>query len=219
MRHLTYLSKIKYLSDWKSPVLKHCLESGVVTVFYSKGLDPLKYWEKNATHGSIKRITSENIDGLVTEITSQVFCRTYISLPEHPMQKLGTCLPILNLVVEYLGRPFSFEIQVRDSRNMKRRYRLSTCRSYTKVTHLLCHMPLKLLPGWNKIRVDLLALTKWSYDSYYAEFLGLQIYANCRLRWVYFSDRKYEETELPEDFRLTFLRPRIHASRLGQEIP
>lgn len=219
MRRLTYLSKTKYITNCRAPVLTHNLESGIVTIFYSKGLEPLKFWSKNVSDGCIKRTTSESIEGLVTEITSRAFCQTYISLPQHPMQKIGTSMPVLNLVLEYLNRPFCFEIDVRDSQNIKRRFRLSTCQTQNKVNSLLCHMPLKLSSGWNKIQIDLLALTKWSYDSHYVELLRLQIYANCRLRWAYFSDKKYEEVELPEEFRLRVQRPRYIPEKLGQDVP
>ena len=219
MRQLTYLSKIKYISNWKGPVLTHCVESGVVSVLSSRGSDPLKFWSKSVSDGCIRRKTSESIEGLVIEILSTAFCKTYISLPQHPMQKIGTSLPVLVLVVEYLNMPFCFEFQIRDDKDMKRRYRLSTCQNHNKIDPIICHKPLKLNHGWNKIQVDMMALTKLTYHTHYSELLGLQIYANCRLRWVYFSDKKYLETDLPEEYRLKIPHSRYLPMKLGQDVP
>lgn len=219
MRQLTYLSKIKYISNWKAPVLTHCREAGIVSVLSSRGSEPLKFWGKNILEGCIRRKTSEDIEGLVIEILSPVFCRTYISLPQHPMQKIGTSLPILTLDIEYLNMPFCFEIQIRDNKNMKRRYRFSTCQNHKKIDPIFCHRPLKLNRGWNKIEVDMMALTKSTYDTYYNELLGLQIYANCRLRWIYFSDKKYQEMELPEEYKLKVPHIRYFPIKLGQDVP
>lgn len=219
MRQLTYLSKIKYISNWIGPILTHCIESGVVSVLTSRGSEPLKFWEKNVSEGCIRRKTSENIEGLVIEISSPAFCKTYISLPQHPMQKIGTSLPVLTLVAEYLNMPFCFEIQVRDSRNMKRRFRFSTCKTHNKLDPIFCHISLNLNHGWNKIQVDMMSLTKFAYNTSYAELLGLQIYANCRLRWVYFSDRRYPETELPEEYRLKVPHCKYLPKKLGQDAP
>ena len=36
----------------------------------------------------------------------------------------------------------------------------------------------------------------------YKETLKVQIHANCRIRRIYFSDKLYEEKDLPKEFRL-----------------
>lgn len=218
MKELTYLSKLKYIPCKKTPVLMHNVEWGLVTILWSNGIEPLKFWSRNVGPGRIKRVMSGSTQGLVIEITSQAFCKTFIELPDDPRQKIGTSMPVLNLVVEFLNRPFCFEFQVRDDRNMKRRYRMSTCQKHAKRSPLFCHMPMKLDLGWNIIHVDLLKLTALNYGRCYAEFLGLQIYANCRIRRVFFSDRVYEVFEMPEEFRLKNPGERFLPKRLGQEV-
>ena len=42
----------------------------------------------------------------------------------------------------------------------------------------------------------------WSAGTNYIETLRVQIHANCRIRRIYFSDRLYNEEELPAEFKL-----------------
>ncbi|GBL89537.1 Cilia- and flagella-associated protein 20 [Araneus ventricosus] len=190
----------RYIPHKKSAILHNILQSGLVTIFSSHGYDPLKYWSTHAGKGSIQRVRTPDIAGMALELMSSSFCTTYISAPEDARMKICCDMPILTLVLEYLNLPFTFELQLKDTRKMKRRYRISTCQLTSKLGTLTCNMPLALCRGWNKIEINLQELARWSYNSNYVEFLGIQIYANCRLRRVYFSDRKYSESELPDEY-------------------
>lgn len=132
-----------------------------------------------------------------------------------------------NLLVQ-LKKYFTFEVQVLDDKNVKRRFRASNYQSTTRVKPFICTMPMRLdegLPlwlclvqlellqrfsfffnsrssGWNQIQFNLLDFTRRAYGTNYIETLRVQIHANCRIRRIYFSDRLYSEEELPAEFKL-----------------
>ncbi|GIY05755.1 cilia- and flagella-associated protein 20 [Caerostris darwini] len=192
----------KYFPRQKSAILRNVIQTGVVTILSSHGYEPLKFWAIHPGNGTILRMRTPDVNGLVLEILSPIFCTTYIAAPEDIRMKMDCTMPILVLIVEYLEQPFTIEFSVKDSRNMKRKFRLSTCQISSKLSSLMCHMPLELQKGWNQTEIDLQALTMLSYNTNYVEFLMIYIYANCRLKKVYFADKKYDESELPVGFSI-----------------
>merc|ERR1719317_466145 len=102
----------------------------------------------------------------------------YITCPANPSKTLGIKLPFLVMIIKNLKKYFTFEVQVLDDKNVRRRFRASNYQSTTRVKPFICTMPMRLDDGWN------------------------QIQANCRIRRVYFSDRLYSEDELPAEFKL-----------------
>merc|ERR1719480_133059 len=102
----------------------------------------------------------------------------YISCPANPSKTLGIKLPFLVMIIKNLKKYFTFEVQVLDDKNVRRRFRASNYQSTTRVKPFICTMPMRLDDGWN------------------------QIQANCRIRRIYFSDRLYSEDELPPEFKL-----------------
>ncbi|CAD5322815.1 unnamed protein product [Arabidopsis thaliana] len=105
-------------------------------------------------------------------------------------------------VLEDMKKYFSFEIQILDDKNVRRRFRASNFQAVTRVKPYICTMPLKMDEGWNQIQLNLADLTRRAYGTNYAETLRVQIHANCRLRRIYFADRLYSEEELPPEFKL-----------------
>lgn len=182
-------------------MFRNKFQAGIMPIFCGSGLNPLSIWAKHGK-GCLKRVTDEESQALVLEIIAIQFCTTYIALPANPKTVLGIRLPHLNILVKYMKLPFCFEFEVMDSSMMKRRFRCSNCQSSTTINPLLCHTPLALDSGWNNIHVHLPSFTRQTYHTDYVEFLGIQIFANCRLRLVYFSDRWYKDEELPNSFRL-----------------
>ncbi|GIY08258.1 cilia- and flagella-associated protein 20 [Caerostris darwini] len=182
-------------------MFRNKLQAGLISLICGSGLDPLKTWETHG-NGCVRRITDDEIQTLVIEITSVQFCTTWISLPRNPKTCIGIRLPYLTMIIKYLKLPFCFEFQVLDSRNVKRRFRASNAQSGTSLSPLLCHMPLALDEGWNRVQIDLIAFTRQAYGTDFVEFLYLEIYANCRIRRIYFSDRWYKEEELPNNYRM-----------------
>lgn len=152
--------------------------------------------------GHIKRPQDEDIQSNVLEIIGTNVQSTYITCPADPSATLGIKLPFLAIIVKNLKKYFTFEIQVLDDKNVRRRFRASNFQSVTRVKPYICTMPLKLDDGWNNIQLNLADLTKRAYGTNYVETLRVQVHANCRLRRIYFSDRLYSEEELPPEFKL-----------------
>ncbi|KAL5103296.1 Cilia and flagella-associated protein 20 [Taenia crassiceps] len=127
---------------------------------------------------------------------------TYISCPTNPNKTLGIKLPFLVMIVKNLKRYFTFEVQIIDDKNIRRRFRASNYQSTTRVKPFICTMPMRLDEGWNQIQFNLSDFTRRAYGTNYLETLRVQIHANCRIRRVYFCDRLYSEDELPAEFKL-----------------
>ncbi|XP_053905221.1 cilia- and flagella-associated protein 20 isoform X1 [Malaclemys terrapin pileata] len=166
------------------------------------GAGPLQIWDKKVRNGHIKRITDNDIQSLVLEIEGTNVSTTYITCPADPKKTLGIKLPFLVMIIKNLKKYFTFEVQVLDDKNVRRRFRASNYQSTTRVKPFICTMPMRLDDGWNQIQFNLSDFTRRAYGTNYIETLRVQIHANCRIRRVYFSDRLYSEDELPAEFKL-----------------
>lgn len=83
--------------------------------------------------GHIKRIQDDDIQSNVLEIVGSNVQSTYITCPTDPAATLGIKLPFLVVIVKNLKKYFTFEIQVLDDKNVRRRFRASNfqvCKSY-----------------------------------------------------------------------------------------
>lgn len=182
-------------------MFKNTFQSGLLSILYSIGSQPLQLFEAKVKNGVIKRITDEEIKSLVLEIRSSNVSTTYISCPKIN-KSLGIKLHHFVMLVKNMDRFFTFEIEVIDDSQAKRRFRASNYQSQTRVRDFICTMPLKLEQGWNQINFNLADLTRRAYGTNYLETSRVTINANCRLRRVYFADRHYMEEELPAEFKL-----------------
>lgn len=126
----------------------------------------------------------------------------YIVCPAEPKRTLGIKLPFLVMILKNLKKYFTFEVQVLDDKNVRRRFRASNYQSTTRVKPFICTMPMRLDDGWNQIQFNLSDFTRRAYGTNYIETLRVQVHANCRIRRIYFSDRLYSEDELPPEFKL-----------------
>lgn len=106
------------------------------------------------------------------------------------------------MIVKNLQKYFSFEVEVLDDKNEKRRFRASNYQITTRVKPHITTMPMRLDPGWNQIVFNLGDYVKKGYGTNYSETSRVTIHANCRIRRVYFTDRAYTEEELPAEFKL-----------------
>jgi hypothetical protein len=61
----------------------------------------------------------------VLEIMGQNCATTYITCPADPNKTLGIKLPFLVMIIKNLKKYFSFEVQVLDDKNVRRRFRAS----------------------------------------------------------------------------------------------
>ncbi|CAN1844431.1 Cilia- and flagella-associated protein 20 [Linum perenne] len=183
-------------------MFKNTFQSGFLSILYSLGSKPLQIWDKEISDGHVKRPHDEDIQSDVLEIIGSKIQSAYITCPADPNATLGIKLPFLVMLVKNLKKYFTFEIQVLDDKNVRRRFRASNFQAVTRVKPYICTMPLKLDEGWNQIQFNLADFTKRAYGTNYVETLRVQVHANCRLRRIYFADRLYSEEELPPEFKL-----------------
>merc|ERR1712243_298017 len=183
-------------------MFKNTFQSGFLSILYSIGSKPLQIWDKKVRNGHIKRITDQDIQSFVLEIVGTNVSTTFITCPADPKKTLGIKLPYLVMIVKNMKKYFTFEVQVLDDTNVRRRFRASNYQSTTRLKPFSCTMPMRLDEGWNQIQFNLADFTRRAYGTNYIETLRVQIHANCRILRVYFSDRLYSEEELPAEFKL-----------------
>ncbi|CAH0713247.1 unnamed protein product, partial [Brenthis ino] len=182
-------------------MFKNTYQSGLLSIFYSCGSNPLAIWDMEVKNGHIKRLTDNEVNSIVLEIVSTNVATTFISCPKRN-QVLGIKLPFLVMIVKNLKRYFSFEITILDDQQMRRRFRISNFQSTTKIKPFCTSMPIGLSGGWNQIQFNLADFTRRAYGTQYIEALRVQVHANVRLRRIYFSERLFTEEELPQDYKL-----------------
>ncbi|KAB1222260.1 hypothetical protein CJ030_MR2G001805 [Morella rubra] len=86
---------------------------------------PLQIWDKEVVNGHVKRPQDDDIQSNVLEIVGSNIQSTYITCPADPAATLGIKLPFLVMIVKNLKKYFTFEIQVLDDKNVRRRFRAS----------------------------------------------------------------------------------------------
>ncbi|XP_068189788.1 cilia- and flagella-associated protein 20-like [Antennarius striatus] len=183
-------------------MFRHTFQGSLLSILYSIGSNPLEIWEEKVRNGQIGLILDNDIRSQVLEVEGANVSTTYISCPADPKKTLGIQLPVLVLIVKNLEKYFSFEVQVLDDKNFRRRFRVSNYRGTVRVDPLICTLPLRLDNGWNQILFNISDFTSMAYGTNYVETLRIQINANCRIRRVYFSDKLYSEDQLPPDFKV-----------------
>ncbi|XP_040994656.1 cilia- and flagella-associated protein 20 isoform X3 [Juglans microcarpa x Juglans regia] len=106
-------------------MFKNTFQSGFLSILYSLGSKPLQIWDKEVVNGHVKRLQDEDIQSNVLEIVGSNIQSTYITCPADPSATLGIKLPFLVVIVKNLKKYFTFEIQVLDDKNVRRRFRAS----------------------------------------------------------------------------------------------
>ncbi|KAF8821190.1 putative transcription factor IIB [Cardiosporidium cionae] len=195
-------------------MFQNTFQSGFLSILYSIGSKPLQIWDKKVLNGHIKRKTDNEIQSNVLEVMGTNISTTYITCPADPTRTLGIKLPFLVMIIKNLRKFFSFEVQILDDKNFRRRFRASNFQSTTKVAPFVCTMPMKLDEGWNQVQLNLADFTQRAYGTNYIETLRVQVHCNCRIRRIYFCDRLYTEKELPVEFKLYLPPQKTHHKKM-----
>ena len=116
----------------------------------------------------------------VLEIVGTNVSTTFITCPADPKKTLGIKLPYLVMIVKNMKKYFTFEVQVLDDKNVRRRFRASNYQSTTRVKPFICTMPMRLDEGWNQIQFNLADFTRRAYGTNYVE-TGYTASRSCRL--------------------------------------
>ena len=139
-------------------------------------------------NGHIKRITDGDIQSSVLELMGTNVSTNYITCPADPKATLGIKLPFLVMIIKNVKKYFTFEVQVLDDKNVRRRFRASNYQSShaSQALHLHhAHAPGRgLEPDPVQPQSD---FTRRAYGTNYIETLRVQLHANCRVRRIYFS--------------------------------
>ena len=182
-------------------MFRNTVQSGFLSILYATGSKPLQIWRKNINNGYVKRITDFEMQSSVIEICGANVSTCFLTCPSNPKQTLGVKMPFLVLLIKYLKKYFTFEVQVIDDKNVKRRFRASNYQSNTRVKPFICTIPMKLDEGWNQIHFNLTDFTRRAYGTNYLETLRVQIHANCRIRRIYFTDQLLSSKSIPAEYR------------------
>ena len=177
-------------------MFKNTYQAGFLSVLYSLGSKPLQIWQQNVQNGYIKRLTDNDINSTVLEISGSNVSTTYVTCPDKEVEELGIKLPFLVILVKNMKKYFSFEVQVLDDKGIKRRFRASNYQTTTKVKPFICTMPMKLDDGWNQIQFNLSDFTRRAYGTNYVETVRLTMQDDCRLRRGYFCGKITRPTVL-----------------------
>lgn len=97
-------------------------------------------------NGQVRRLQDEDIQSNVLEIVGSNVQSTYITCPADPNATLGIKLSFLVMIVKNLKKYFSFEIQILDDKNVRRRFRASNfqvCRVLLFPVLLLIYFSIK----------------------------------------------------------------------------
>jgi hypothetical protein len=86
---------------------------------------PLQIWDKNIKNGHVKRIMDVDMQSSVIEIVGANVSTNFVQCPADPNQTLGIKMPFLVLLIKYLKKYFTFEVQVIDDKGVRRRFRAS----------------------------------------------------------------------------------------------
>ena len=181
-------------------MFRNTFQSGFLSILYAIGSKPLQIWRKNINNGYVKRITDFEMQSSVIEICGANVSTCFLTCPSNPKQTLGVKMPFLVLLIKYLKKYFTFEVQVIDDKNVKRRFRASNYQSNTRVKPFICTIPMKLDEGWNQIHFNLTDFTRRAYGTNYLETLRVQIHANCRIRRIYFTDQLLSSKSIPAEY-------------------
>ena len=182
-------------------MFRNTFQSGFLSILYAIGSKPLQIWRKNINNGYVKRITDFEMQSSVIEICGANVSTCFLTCPSNPKQTLGVKMPFLVLLIKYLKKYFTFEVQFIDDKNVKRRFRASNYQSNTRVKPFICTIPMKLDEGWNQIHFNLTDFTRRAYGTNYLETLRVQIHANCRIRRIYFTDQLLSSKSIPAEYR------------------
>lgn len=181
------------------PILPHSLENS---------LNLLDWSAEGNDDGQVRMVQDAEIGEEVVEIDNPAsFQSTFLSFPTEA-EFLGTAMPLLTLQLKPLKRKLSLEVDIEDTKGNLRTLRCCNAQTVVRVSGNVCSLPLQLeSEGWNRVVLDLPALCRTAFEAQYQHAVRIRIYANCRLRRIFFS-LPYRTRELP-----AFLRPPLLLSK------
>eukprot|EP01083_Nonionella_stella_P178773 632588_1 len=163
--------------------------------------------EKNGrSASSIRIINDAEVASPVVTLESNEFEKTCIVFPDNSHSFIGTPYPFLVMQIKNMNKYMGFEITISDETKKQRTFWSTNKQSLTRLMDDKCSLPLKLDEGWNIIVIDLESLCKRVFNSRYKYCNNIKLFANCRVRRIYFSKDLYQEDDIPEQYKIYGMR-------------
>ena len=106
-------------------MFRNTRQAGFLSILYAIGNKPLQIWKQSIKNGHVKRLMDGEMQSTVLELMGDNVSTSFISCPADPKQTLAIKMPFLVLLIKYLNKYFTFEVQVLDDKGVKRRFRTS----------------------------------------------------------------------------------------------
>ncbi|XP_046433319.1 uncharacterized protein LOC124186028 [Neodiprion fabricii] len=187
------------------------VSSGYLSLLYSISDKPLEYWCKqhSQTGRVCKTLDSDLLENIVElqDLEKSSNGNTFIGCPASPQQLLDIRLPFLVIVMKNMNVECRFQVQIIDTNEIRHHFHFSNEgfeNNGSVRVPVISRVDVKLQPGWNRLEIDLEDLTRRAFNSRYKATQRLAIFANCRLRRIYFIDKHYADMEISSELCQAF---------------
>ena len=111
-------------------------------------------------------------------------------------------MPYLVIYLKTLRKYVGFEVQVLDTKGDRYIINASNRQSMVRAKRDEASLPIELIPGWNRVCLDLEDLCKRAFGVNYHSTLAVRVHPNCRLWKLFFQAENYADCELPPYLRV-----------------
>ena len=163
----------------------------------------------NKDKSKISIVNDAEIASPAVTIEGNTLSDSYIEFPNSNDKFIGTPFPFLTLQIKNVNKYTGFEICIRDKTNTLRYIKSTNKQSLVRLKDNSCSLPLKLDNNWNIIIIDLKSLIYRIFKTEYKYSVYIKLFANTKIRRVYFSDKIYQEHELLETYQIYGMREHL----------
>lgn len=165
---------------------------------------------------SIRIINDAEVASPVVTLESNEFDKAWTSFPDNRNKFIGTPYPFIVMQIKNMNKYMGFEINVSDQNDKQKIFQCTNKQSLARLIDNKCSLPLTLDNGeWNIIIIDLQSLTKRVFNTKYKHCNRIKIFANTRVRRIYFAKDLYQEDDLPEQYKIYGMRNPLLINQKG----
>ena len=111
-------------------------------------------------------------------------------------------MPFLVIYMKTLRKYVAYEVQVLDTAGDRYIITASNGQSIIRARPKEAALPVELVPGWNRVCLDLVDICKRAFGVDYHSTLAVRVHPNCRLWKLFFQAENYADCELPSYLRV-----------------
>ncbi|CAM9179772.1 unnamed protein product [Chrysoparadoxa australica] len=111
-------------------------------------------------------------------------------------------LSLLCIHIKGMEKYMQIDIEIVDDAKKYRTFSITNHRSVAVVEGDYAALPLQIGEGWQRLNIDLDALTQLSFRSAYLTTCAVRVCSSCRVSRIFFQDRSYSDVELPRHLRV-----------------